>query len=195
MIHLLAVRELMDHDELDGAETQPPLLPVSRRRGLENELYDFPCIEISTQEFPIGFVFFECGDREVVGGHNRVADCGDAFEEVLREGGVWAGKGFDECDARGRLRVGGIEALDADRHDGDGREKSEVWSKCTETCEVVIIWLALVVEEGSRQDGIYGIIFNVTFLARGHVRKRCQCGLGQFHFTCLVPQPLRSSQK
>ena len=47
-----------------------------------------------------------------------MADCGDAFEEVLGVGGVGAGEGFDEDDLGGRLGFGGVEALDVDGHGG-----------------------------------------------------------------------------
>lgn len=50
--------------------------------------------------------------------HDGVADCGDAFEEVEGVGRGGAGQGLQEDYARGGLRAGGVEALDADWHCG-----------------------------------------------------------------------------
>lgn len=48
--------------------------------------------------------------------HDRVANRSDALKEVFGVGFIGAGKGLDEDDLGGRLRMGVVEALDADRH-------------------------------------------------------------------------------
>ena len=53
-----------------------------------------------------------------MGFHDGVANCGDAFEEVLGTGGGGAGEGLDEDDAGIWLLVAGVEALHADGHFG-----------------------------------------------------------------------------
>ena len=49
--------------------------------------------------------------------HDRVTDCSNALEKVLRKGGGRPGKGFDEDDAGVGLATTGIDTLDTDRHD------------------------------------------------------------------------------
>lgn len=61
-------------------------------------------------------MLFERGDGEVGAGQDRVADGGDAFEEVEGVGGGGAREGLDECDAGGGLGARGVEALDAEGH-------------------------------------------------------------------------------
>ena len=50
--------------------------------------------------------------------HDRVADGGDALQEVLRVFRSWARQWLDENDARIRSLVAGVEALDSEGHDG-----------------------------------------------------------------------------
>lgn len=87
-------------------------------RRFQNQLDDFPGVEVAADEFRVGLVLFERGDGEVGGCHDGVADCGDAFEEVEGVRGGGAGEGFDEDDAGGGLWAGGVEALDAEWHCG-----------------------------------------------------------------------------
>lgn len=120
----------MHHHHLHGAEPQPGAIALRSQHQLD----DFAGVEVPPHEFPVGFVFFEGGDGEVVGFHDRVADCGDALEEVLGVGGGGAGEGFDEGDLRGGLWGGGVEAEDVEGHgwvgleqDGDGDCWGEAW--------------------------------------------------------------------
>lgn len=81
MVHVHAMRQLMDHDHLHRAETKP----VTCAGGFEDELNDFPGVEVAADKFGVGFVFFEGSDGEVGGDHYGFADGGDAGEEVLGE--------------------------------------------------------------------------------------------------------------
>ena len=119
MIHLHTMRQLMHHDHLDTPERQP----VARVRCSEYQLYDLARVEITAYEFAVWFVFFESHDGQVVRFHDWVADCSDAFEEVLGVCGGRTGQGLDEDDTGVWLLVAGVEALDAERHsvEGDGR--------------------------------------------------------------------------
>lgn len=85
-------------------------------RRFENQLDDFPRVEIPPDELGIRFVFFERHDGEVRVRHDGVADRGDTFQEIKGVGGGGAGEGLDEDDAGGGLRTGGVETLDADWH-------------------------------------------------------------------------------
>lgn len=109
MIHLHAVRELVHHDHLHGAEGQP----VAGEGRAQDELDDFAGVEVAADEFGVGGMFLERHEGQVVRFHDRVADGCDAFEEVLRVGVRGAWERFDEDDARVRRLVAGVEALDA----------------------------------------------------------------------------------
>lgn len=87
--------QFMHHHHLHGPETQPGAIIPGRS---QHQLDDFAGVEVPADEFAVWFVFLERGDGEVVGFHYGVADCGDAFEEVLGVGGGGAGEGFDEGD-------------------------------------------------------------------------------------------------
>lgn len=85
-------------------------------RGPEDELYDLACIEITADELWIRLVLFECHNGEMVGFHDWMTYCGDAFEEVLSIGRVGAGQRFNEYYLGRRLRSRGIDTLDSDGH-------------------------------------------------------------------------------
>ena len=102
----------MHHHHLHSAEAQPRAISLRAQHQLD----DFAGVEVPAHEFAVRFVFFERGDGEVVGFHDRVTDCGDALEEVLGVRGGRAGEGFDEGDLGGGLRVRGVEAEDVEGH-------------------------------------------------------------------------------
>lgn len=107
--------QLMHHDHLHGPEAQP----VARGRGFEHELDDLAVVEVAADELAVGLVFLEAGDGEVGGGHDGLADGGDAGEEVLREGGGGAREGLDEDYQVVGVGLVGVEALDAEGHGYD----------------------------------------------------------------------------
>ena len=57
---------LMHHDHLNGIKGEPPA-----RARLQNQLNDLAGIEISTQEFWIGFILFQSHDAEMMLLHDR----------------------------------------------------------------------------------------------------------------------------
>lgn len=71
----------LTHDHLDASEAEP----VTAVRRLQDQLDDFSGVEVPADEFRVRRVFFEGRDGEMVGLHDRMAYCGDPFEEVLRE--------------------------------------------------------------------------------------------------------------
>lgn len=75
-----AMRELMHHNQLHGAERQPA---ARGGRRLQHQLDHHAAVEVAPDEFGVGGVFFEGGEGEVVRFHDRGADGGDAFEEGL----------------------------------------------------------------------------------------------------------------
>ncbi len=85
-------------------------------RRLKDELYDFACIEITANELWIGLVLFEGHNGEMVGFHDGMTYCGDAFEEVLSIGRGGAGQRFDENYLRRGLGPRGIDTLDSNGH-------------------------------------------------------------------------------
>lgn len=89
---------------------------MARVRRLEHQLNDFAGVEIAANEFGIRLVLLERHDGEVGVRHYGVAYRGDAFQKVEGVGGGGAGQGLDEDYARGGLRAGGVEALNADWH-------------------------------------------------------------------------------
>ena len=85
-------------------------------RRLKDELYDFACIEITANELWVGLVLFEGHNREMIGFHDGMTYCSDAFEEVLSIGRGGAGQRIDENYLRRGLGSRGIDTLDSDGH-------------------------------------------------------------------------------
>ena len=86
-----------------------------------------------------------------MGLHDRMADCGDALEEVLGAGGGGAWERLDEDNAGVWLLVAGVEALDADGHFGvsvDDDRSSKVKDNSdggqTEPALVIVVTTSLV---------------------------------------------------
>lgn len=107
------MRQLVHHHHLHAAEAEPVPVAVA---GAEDELDDLAVVEVAADELGVGLVFLEGRDGEVVGGHDGLADGGNALEEVLGEGGGGAGEGLDEGDTGVGVLVASVETLDADGH-------------------------------------------------------------------------------
>ena len=99
MIHLHVVRQLMHHDHLDLAKAHPAAVLAT-----QHQLDDFAVVEISADEFVVGFVLLQRGDGEMVLLHEGEALGGNGAEEGV---GVvvfglewgWTWKRLDEGDA------------------------------------------------------------------------------------------------
>lgn len=85
-------------------------------RRLQDQLYDFSCIEITANELWIGLMLFEGHNGEMIGFHDGVTYCGDTFEEILSMGRGGSRQRFDENNLRRGLGFRGIDTLDSDRH-------------------------------------------------------------------------------
>jgi hypothetical protein len=117
MIHLYIMRQLMHHDHLDLPEAHPAPIPTTKYK-----LDNLTIVEVATDEFAVGFVFFESCDGEVVGLRDGEALGRDGAEEGVGVGLFclewWrAREGFDEGDVVVGMGGGGmIQAEDVYRH-------------------------------------------------------------------------------
>ena len=84
---MCVVEGKLTHDHLYTSETEP----VPAVRCLQDQLYDLSGIEVPAHELRVRLVFFEGRNGKVIGLHDRMAYCCDAFEEVLGEFGVGTG--------------------------------------------------------------------------------------------------------
>ena len=85
-------------------------------RRLKDELYDLACVEVTANELWVGLVLLEGHNGEMVGFHDGMTYCGNAFEEVLSIGRGGARQWFDEYYLRRGLGSRGIDTLDSDGH-------------------------------------------------------------------------------
>jgi hypothetical protein len=117
MIHLYVVRQLMHHNHLDLPKAHPAAIPTTKYK-----LDNLAIVEVATNEFAVGFVFFEGCDGEVVGLRDREALGRNGAEEGVGMGlfcleGWRAREGFDEGDAVvGMGGWGMVQAKDVYRH-------------------------------------------------------------------------------
>ena len=112
-------------------------------RRLKDKLYDLACVEITANELWVGLMLLEGHNGEMVGFHDGMTYCGNAFEEVLsiRRGG--ARQWFDEYYLRRRLGSRSIDTLDSDGH-------HRVTASIPERYEVLVVNKGVVTVEAGR---------------------------------------------